>query len=304
MGVEDQNDFLKPYPRLDAHLEWNSIQRRNVAILKACAMGCDTIITIDDDNFLSTPNYLGCHGHLTRHQEVDIVHSSDQWFNICDTLIERNNRTFFPRGYPAAPRAVECAPEQGFGRDTLRSVVNAGFWLGDPDIDAVTRLAAPIDVTGYRRDGVFGLARGTWAPFNSQNTALAREVIPAYFLSPRIGRYDDIWASYIVQRVAETMGDAITFGLPLVTQERNPHDLFRDFELEKFGYELCDSFCSWLREITPEGDTYLTKTRSLVEGMRELSAREERLSASQRGTLTSLWEGYDIWCDIFETMDP
>jgi hypothetical protein len=40
------------------------------------------------------------------------------------------------------------------------------------------------------------MANGTWCPFNSQNTALHRDLIPAYVLSPLIGRMDDIWARY------------------------------------------------------------------------------------------------------------
>ena len=44
--------------------------------------------------------------------------------------------------------------------------------------------------------------KGTWSPFNSQNTALSAKIIPAYPLSPKVGRYDDIWASYVIYRIA------------------------------------------------------------------------------------------------------
>ena len=46
----------------------------------------------------------------------------------------------------------------------------------------------------YTRDSSYVMANGTWCPFNSQNTALHRNLIPAYVLSPLIGRMDDIWA--------------------------------------------------------------------------------------------------------------
>jgi hypothetical protein len=61
-------------------------------------------------------------------------------------------------------------------------VVNAGLWLGDPDVDAVTRICNDINAEQYTREQSFALARGTWCPFNSQNTALWRGVIPAYCL--------------------------------------------------------------------------------------------------------------------------
>ena len=90
--------------------------------------------------------------------------------------------------------------------------LTAACGLADPDIDAVTRLAAPVMATGYKRGESFALAKGTWFPFNSQNTALAREAIPAYFLSPHVGRYDDIWASYVVKSVAVHMQALVSPG--------------------------------------------------------------------------------------------
>lgn len=101
----------------------------------------------------------------------------------------------------------------------MRAVVNAGLWLDDPDVDAITRLCNDIVATEfdarpacfcavhcllaltfwsrYTRDSSYVMANGTWCPFNSQNTALHRDLIPAYVLSPLIGRMDDIWARYI-----------------------------------------------------------------------------------------------------------
>src|SRR5581483_5232271 len=104
---------------------------------------------------------------------------------------------------------TSCSPVE------RRVAVNAGFWLDNPDIDALTRMERQIVVRGFNEKwpgSNFTLQPGTWSPFNSQNTALMRDVIPAYFLSPYIGRYDDIWASYIVNRIAAQLGDVITFG--------------------------------------------------------------------------------------------
>ena len=57
-----------------------------------------------------------------------------------------------------------------------------------------------------RLDHNFFLAPGARGPFNSQNTILARAVLPAYFLSPNVGRYDDIFASFMVKRIADHLG--------------------------------------------------------------------------------------------------
>jgi hypothetical protein len=49
----------------------------------------------------------------------------------------------------------------------------------------------------YTRESSYVMANGTWCPFNSQNTAFHRDLIPAYVLSPLIGRMDDIWARHV-----------------------------------------------------------------------------------------------------------
>ncbi len=56
-----QDEYLSKFPSLKEHLVWNSIQRRNVGMLYAYEEGCEQIVTIDDDNFLVTEDYLGAH---------------------------------------------------------------------------------------------------------------------------------------------------------------------------------------------------------------------------------------------------
>ena len=51
MDVDSQNKFMQNYPLLNAHIPWDCVQRRNVAVLKARADGADIVVTVDDDNF-------------------------------------------------------------------------------------------------------------------------------------------------------------------------------------------------------------------------------------------------------------
>ena len=46
----------------------------------------------------------------------------------------------------------------------------------------------------------------------------------------------DIWRSFVAQRIAWANGWSILFHEATVWQERNPHDLMRDFEDELPGY--------------------------------------------------------------------
>ena len=80
---------------------------------------------------------------------------------------------------------------------------------------------------------------------------LREKAIPSYFLSPHIGRFDDIWGSYFLKRVADYFDDAISFGFPLVKQDRNDHNLWHDLDLELFGNQNTETFVEWLRIIKP-----------------------------------------------------
>jgi hypothetical protein len=68
--------------------------------------------------------------------------------------------------------------------------------------------------------------------------------------------YGRVTASYIIARIAQHMGDVISFGDPLVRQERNPHDLWKDLAVERNGMILTDDFCEALRAVPLSGETY------------------------------------------------
>ena len=110
-------------------------------------------------------------------------------------------------------------------------------WLTrTPDVDAVFRLLFPLPVR-FQTARRVALGQGTWCPFNSQNTAWWPEAyellyLPAYCLF----RMTDIWRSLIAQRIAWANGWAILFHEPTMRQERNEHDLMRDFADEIPGY--------------------------------------------------------------------
>lgn len=288
-----QDEYLeKKYPELQKFLPWNCIQRRNVALLMAYEQGSEMIVTIDDDNYIAQENYLGGHGRLGEISDFPAVSTETGWFNICSYLIDAQQRKFYPRGYPIQERFKEIPYKKMQKKGKI--VVNGGFWLGDPDIDAVTRLAAPIDVTHYTEKENFALDIGTWAPFNSQNTALHRDCIPAYFLCSDIGRFDDIWASYVVKRVADHLGDYITFGFPLVKQDRNPHDLWIDADHERLGLQLSDIFCQWLREIPLTAENYYDCTIELMAGLKE-KLDNHTLIYAHRSYFNQFIDGYNIW---------
>ena len=293
LGPAAQDAFLCQWPALAAHLPWNCIQRRNVAILKAACDGADTVVTIDDDNFIEETDYFASCAATGRQLTLPTYGKAGEWFNVCRFLATANNYQFVPRGYGMAARADlddGSAPAPSVPLSLPVAVV-AGFWLGDPDIDAATRLAHPIEVVRYRLDHNFFLAPGARSPFNSQNTVLVRAALPAYFLSPNVGRYDDIFASFIVKRIADHLGWGISFGRPLVRQQRNAHDLLRDFDLERLGMGLVDSLTENLASVALRGDTFASCAIEICDQL-EPSAQQTP------GALAAFFAGYRIWAEL------
>jgi len=299
--VRSQLNFLKDFPELRDHLPFNSIQRRNIGLLKAYHLNSEVIITIDDDNLVTKDHdFIGYHSIVGREEKFISLNSFSGWFNVCQMLEEEKNLPFYPRGFPLNRRWLKTKVKKEERKGKI--VVNAGLWLDDPDIDALTRMNLPIKVKRESKKYNKGICLdiGTWSPFNSQNTALYREIIPAYFLSPYIGRYDDIWASYIVKRIADHLGQYIHFGFPLVRQERNIHNLWDDFDKERFGMEMSDEFVDRLKELKLTCQSYKDCFLEIVEELEEnpLSLTNETNASSMDNFIA----GMKIWNNVFRTL--
>ena len=111
-----------------------------------------------------------------------------------------------------------------------------GIWQGladgDPDVDAIYRL---VDNTPcyFRDDPPVVLSRGTLSPFNSQNTAVRRELFALLYLPCTVTfRFTDILRSLVAQPIMWAHGYTLGFTAATVVQIRNPHDYLRDFESE------------------------------------------------------------------------
>jgi hypothetical protein len=139
--------------------------------------------------------------------------------------------------------------------------------LGDPDIDATTRMELRPDVAQVHMLGAAGVVVDphTWTVFNSQNTAMVRELIPAWFMMPGVGRHDDIYASLIVQRVARERGHYIHFGPPFAYQQRNEHDLVTDIRAEVDGMENVEKLAALLDNIFLPGRSVIGDTRVIYQ---------------------------------------
>lgn len=297
LSVDDQKRELAQWPDFAQYLPWNSPERRNVGLILAHRNRSDIVVTIDDDNLVDEPDYFGGHTVLGEDRTVETVTTASGWWNLCDMLEEQRGIRFYPRGFPLTERWRAEEFDEKRQQVTARVSVNGGLWLDDPDVDAITRLTAPIRARAQKPSEPRYLACGigTWTPFNSQNTALLRDVVPAYFILPYIGRYEDIWASYIVKRIADHLGDLITFGSPLVRQERNVHNLLKDLDSERLGMEHTETFCAILKAIPLKGTTYREAYAEIADAFGKV-AKE---LAPVPGVFDEVGRGLRLWASIF-----
>lgn len=227
------------YPELSEVLGWRSIQRRNIGFIEAYKLtgGEGFIATIDDDN-IPYDNW----GKLF-FGELAENYSSAELRLVSDPLAVFTDMDVWHRGFPIQllDAREEHRPECNGFVPTDTCLVQANLWDGDPDIDAVARIALAPDVEF--EEGILPYCMDSrYVPFNSQNTILKAEIIPYYAVLPFIGRMDDIWGGYILQHRVGTKRPCVMFAEASVFQERNPHDLAVDLDREIIGYRHTFSF--------------------------------------------------------------
>ncbi|MCP3852726.1 MAG: hypothetical protein GY694_21240 [Gammaproteobacteria bacterium] len=225
---------------------WNCIQRRNLGLLWAHDMGADLVAVIDDDNI----PYGTWGEHLLIGKSVEVSYYETD-LPVFDPVGATNESHLWHRGFPL--QLVSKRDYSKVSRKTITPDVQADFWNGDPDIDAICRMEHAPECKFD--DSYFPLACNKLSPFNSQNTFLKGELLKDYFLFPHCGRMDDIWASYYV----EAKGASVVYGKPSVYQERNVHDLTNDMKQEYLGYEHNEDMVQELAKSADEIIKYLPK---------------------------------------------
>lgn len=216
---------------------WNSIQRRNLGFLYAHRQGYEIIASVDDDN-IPYENW-GENIYVGNEIECDYYETENDVF---DPLSVTEHSFLWHRGFPIELVQTKNRVEYK-GKKKRKVLVQADLWDGDPDIDAISRLAIkPIVKFNSVRCPFFS---NKISPFNSQNTFLHRDVLKYYMMLPFVGRMDDIWASYILQH---HFSENIIYNVPSVYQERNKQDLVTNLENEIFGYRKTLDFIYNLSE--------------------------------------------------------
>lgn len=247
--------------KCSALIGWNSIQRRNIAFLGALKWGADVIVSCDDDNIPLDSAYFNSHEDVFQPFHGPMVdHSGEEhhWFDAGRLL----HPSVCHRGFPHRIR-----PRLRITHTVRAKIgVNAGICMGDPDVDAYTRMAVAPEVHNVSRllegNGLV-VHPHTWTVFNSQNTSILRELVPAWGMIPFVGRMDDIYASLICQRVMRERNLHVRFGSPFVWQTRNEHNLVKDLRGEIDGYDNVERLADLLDHLVLTGKSVIDDVRRI-----------------------------------------
>ena len=202
--------------------------RKNIGYLIAMSQGCHVIIETDDDNH---PAETFWHDR-ERMQKARVVAKAG-WVNMYRYFTDA---WIWPRGFDLASLRQQMPAYETLPLGQADCPIQQGLADENPDVDAIYRLTLPLPMS-FRSDRRVVLAEGAWCPFNSQNTTWWREAFPLMYLPAYCSfRMTDIWRSLVAQRIATVNGWGILFHEATVRQDRNEHNLMRDFQDEVPGY--------------------------------------------------------------------
>lgn len=205
----------------------NHYARKNLGYLLAIQNKSPLIFDTDDDN-APLPSWASRPRTLSARTCLD-----SGWINAYQWFSDAH---IWPRGLPLENARVGIPPAKLGDKTEVVAPIQQGLANGSPDVDAVWRLLMDQDVTFSDGDSVM-LPEGAWCPFNSQSTWWFPEAYPLLYLPSFVSfRMTDIWRSFIAQRCLWAMGHGVVFHSAEMFQDRNPHNLLRDFEQEVPGY--------------------------------------------------------------------
>lgn len=235
-----RSDFLLARSLPEGHYS-----RKNLGYLLAMERGAEIIIETDDDNF-------PLEGFWS--QRVPWVRAFDLldagWVNVYPYFTDAR---IWPRGFPLECVTRPTPPIGSLVERDCHCPIQQGLANLNPDVDAVYRLIMPLPVS-FGSHLKLALGKKTWSPFNSQNTTWFKAAFPLMYIPSFCSfRMCDIWRSFVALRICWANDWRLLFHGPTVWQERNEHNLLRDFQDEIPGYLNNTRMCDILTDLEIKG---------------------------------------------------
>jgi len=289
VSIEEQKRL--PF-KLAKLLPENHYSKKNIGYL--LSKDKEVIIETDDDN-IPKENFW------KREDDLPLAPQLEQqgWVNIYMFFYDFTfgEKIIWPRGLPmekiydfiiALNESVQkgASLTKPINYESIKIIQSLAD--GNPDVDAVYRLTFPLPF--YFDEGKkIALSKGAWCPFNSQNTTWFKEAFPLMYLPSYCSfRMTDIWRSFIAQRIAWECGWNILFESPTVIQERNEHDLLKDFADEMPGYQNNDRIKKSLEDLN---------LKSGEESIRENLLRCYKVMTENKWIGNKEMELVEAWCE-------
>lgn len=246
LSIEDQE---KSGFETVKYLKYGVYQRKNMGYLYAIQHGAKYIYDTDDDNHpyggklvfdeMADPDtsYLMYNGGKDRHHYNGFAHFGQS--------------TLWPRGFPLD--MIDKEPVRKYKScKRVRPLVQQGVVDGDPDLDAIQRLTRKDSkakfVVYFDIDAPpVAFPPNSFCPFNTQNTFLHYDIFFSLMLPQTVTfRVNDIWRSFITQRMMWDIGGHLTYYPPNAYQDRTPHNFLTDFYEEDDLYRNTNPFTQFL----------------------------------------------------------
>jgi len=236
LSIEDQLESNFDLAKL---LPTKHYSRKNIGYLYAIKSGASCIYETDDDN-APLDSWAPRTEHISSAVSLKAVETeTPNWVNVYRHYSEEN---IWPRGLPLDQIHSQHTQDTDFKAATndsgqLWAPIQQGLADGSPDVDAIWRLVLDREFIFNQTDSAL-LPPGQWCPFNTQTTWWWPAVFPLLYIPSYCSfRMCDIWKSFVAQRCLWELGTGVVFHAPEVWQDRNVHDLNRDFNDEIPGYQ-------------------------------------------------------------------
>ena len=237
-NIDRQNSMKFNLARL---LPESHYARKNLGYLTAIKRGAEVIIETDDDNFPNDDFWLDrtpCH-------RANLVENTG-WINIYKYFTDE---PVWPRGFPLEKIQQSVISIDSFPVVETYCPIQQGLADENPDVDAIYRLLNPLPVY-FSKHPRLTIGKSSWTPFNSQNTTWFREAFPLLYIPSYCNfRMCDIWRSFVALRICHANDWSVLFHGPTVRQERNEHNLIKDFADEVPGYLNNTRVCNALEQL-------------------------------------------------------
>lgn len=244
LSVEQQNEIGQHLAR---KLPYNHYCRKMFGYLLAVKNNADIIIETDDDNLPKNnwkfPAFDG---------PFDLIAGPNQFINVYQWFTDA---PIWPRGLPLDLIKINFDTKRIQAGYYCKIGVWQGLADGDPDVDAIYRLTSDRRCLFASRPPVV-LGEGVICPFNSQNTAIRRDLFPLLYLPAHVTfRFTDILRGLVAQPIMWLYGFKLGFTEATVIQKRNPHDYMKDFISEIPMYKNCRKVVETVSEVISTRDS-------------------------------------------------